>query len=204
MTPEEVLAVQESITSCVPSPESELVCGLPVALSAMLRAAVREPAAPGVKDIVMAQFAPAANEEPQVLFSVKSVALAPVMVMPVILKAALPVFESVTTCDPLATSTGSFPKETLEGEALAVGLALAPVPERLTLCGLPVALSVKVRAAVCAPLAAGLKDTLTVQLAPAATLEPQVLVCVKSLGSAPERATLSVKAALPLLVRVTA
>ena len=45
---------------------------------------------------------------------------------------------------------------------------------------------------------------LIVQLAPAATLEPQVLVWAKSLALAPESATLvMLKAALPELVRVT-
>jgi hypothetical protein len=59
----------------------------------------------------------------------------------------------------------------------AMGAAkAAPVPERLTLCGLPVALSVRVTAAVSVPLAAGVKVTLIVQLVPAATLDPQLLV----------------------------
>ena len=63
---------------------------------------------------------------------------------------------------------------------------LAPVPERLTVCGLPVALSVRVTAAVRVPAAVGLKVTLIVQLAPAATLAPQLLVWAKSLALAPE------------------
>ena len=61
-----------------------------------------------------------------------------------------------------------------------------------------------VTVAVRVPAAVGLKVTLMVQLAPAATLEPQVLVWAKSLALVPESATLvMLKAALPELVRVT-
>jgi hypothetical protein len=45
---------------------------------------------------------------------------------------------------------------------------------RLTACGLPLALSVRLDAAVRVPEAAGLKVTLNVQLAPAAKELPQV------------------------------
>ena len=81
----------------------------------------------------------------------------------------------------------------------------APVPERLTDWGLPVALSVMARAAVRLPLAAGLKVTLMVQLEPAARLDPQLLDWAKSLALAPKTAMLEMlKAELPELVRVTA
>jgi hypothetical protein len=60
-------------------------------------------------------------------------------------------------------------------------------------------------AAVRVPAAAGLKLTLIVQLAPAATLDPQLLVWAKSLAFAPETATLvTLKSALPVLARVMA
>ena len=83
-------------------------------------------------------------------------------------------------------STGSFPKVRLEGEILATAPVLPPVPERLTVCGLPVALSVRVTAAVRVPVAVGVKVTLIVQLAPAATELPQVLVWAKSPGLVPD------------------
>ena len=54
-----------------------------------------------------------------------------------------------------------------------------PVPVRLTVCVAGLALSVMVTAPVLVPAAVGLKVTLRVQLAPAATLEPQVLVWEK-------------------------
>ena len=66
------------------------------------------------------------------------------------------------------------PKARLAGERLAA--AAVPVPERLTVCGLPLALSAMLSVAERAPLAEGVKLTLMVQLAPAATELPQVLV----------------------------
>jgi hypothetical protein len=54
------------------------------------------------------------------------------------------------------------------------------------------------------PLAVGLNVTLIVQLASAATLEPQLLVWAKSPGSVPVSTMLEMlKAALPVLFRVT-
>jgi hypothetical protein len=50
----------------VPIPLSVTFCGLPAALSLMLSAAVRVPDAVGLNVTVMLQFAPAANELPQV------------------------------------------------------------------------------------------------------------------------------------------
>ena len=71
----------------------------------------------------------------------------------------------------------------LVGETLA--LAVVPVPERVTVWGLPVALSVIVSEAVRLPVAEGVKVTLTVQFDPAATEVPQLLVCPKSLELIP-------------------
>jgi len=93
-----VLGVQPRITLCVPAPESATEFGeAALALSAMVREALRVPMAEGVSNITMVQLPPAATEEPQVVFSVKSAALAPVKVMLLIFKAALPVFFRVTT-----------------------------------------------------------------------------------------------------------
>jgi len=62
---------------------------------------------------------------------------------------------------------------------------------------------VRVTEAVKAPAAAGLKVTLIVQLAPEATLDPQVLVSAKSLALVPETAMLlTLKAPFPELVSV--
>jgi len=81
--------------------------------------------------------------------------------------------------------------------------AAVPVPERLTVCGLPLALSVMLTEAVRLPLAEGLNVTLIVQLLPAATELPQVLVWAKSLALVPVSARLvMLKAALPVLPKV--
>ena len=54
------------------------------------------------------------------------------------------------------------------------------------------------------PLAAGVKVMLIVQLAPAAMLDPQPFVSLKSLGSAPViEMPVMLKAALPVLLNVT-
>ena len=88
------------------------------------------------------------------------------------------------------------------GERLTAGAV--PVPVRLTLWGLPVALSVRVTAAVRVPPAVGVKVTLVVQLAPAATLEAQLLVWAKSLALVPVSAMLgTLKAEFPVLFSVT-
>ena len=73
-----------------------------------------------------------------------------------------------------------------------------PVPVRLAVRGLPVALSVMVTVALRVPAAVGLKVTLMVQLAPTARLVPQVLVEAKSPLLVPVTATLLIASAEPL------
>jgi hypothetical protein len=64
------------------------------------------------------------------------------------------------------------------GESLTTGAV--PVPVRLTVWVAGLALSVMVTAPLRVPAAVGLKVTLSVQVALAARLEPQVLVWEKS------------------------
>jgi len=95
------------------------------------------------------------------------------------LMAALPVLLRVALCAVLLLPTAWLPKARLVGERPATGAGVAvsvPVPDRLIVCGLPLALSVMRTEAVRLPLAEGLNVTLMVQLAPAATELPQVLV----------------------------
>ena len=68
------------------------------------------------------------------------------------------------------------PKGRLLGDRPATGAVVVPEPVRLTVRGLPAALSVMLTEAVRGPVAEGVKVTLMVQLAPAATELPQVLV----------------------------
>lgn len=82
--------------------------------------------------------------------------------------------------------------------------AARPLPVRATVCGLPAALSVMVSVPVLLPRALGVIVTLMLQLAPAATEVPHVLVCAKSPLLVPVIAMLlMVSAASPLLVSVT-
>ena len=185
----------------VPVPERVTDWGLPLALSAMLSDAARLPLPTGAKVTLMLHEAPAATEPPQLLAWAKSPALTPESPMLLMVKVPLPELVRVTVCPALVVPTVWFPKLRLEGETLAADAV--PVPERATVWGLPVALSVIVRAAERFPVAAGLKLTLIVQLAPAATLDPQLLVWAKSLTLAPEIAMLvTLKDAVPELERV--
>jgi hypothetical protein len=75
-----------------------------------------------------------------------------------------------------------------------------PVPFNDIVCGLLDALSVSVSVPVRAPVAVGVNFTLIVQLAPAATVLPQVPTPPKP--KSPVKLALNVRAALPVLVSV--
>src|SRR2546428_5836937 len=62
-----------------------------------------------------------------------------------------------------------------------------PVPDKVTDCGLPGALSAMIIVPVRSPGAAGVKVTLIPQFAPAGTAVPQLLVCEKSRDRCPRR-----------------
>lgn len=113
-----------------PMPVSASVCGLPAALSAMLRLAVRLPEPVGMKVTLIVQELPAEMLEVQVFDWEKSVVFVPVIVMPVTLRASLPVFLSVTVCGALAVFRIWLAKVRLVG--LSTTVAPAPVPVRLT------------------------------------------------------------------------
>ena len=100
--------------------------------------------------------------------------MAPVSATLLTLNAALPLFVRVTVCAVLLVPTDWLPKETLLAERLAPGAV--PVPDRLTVCGLPAALSVILTVAVRLPLAVGVKVTLIAHFAPTATGLPHVSV----------------------------
>jgi len=79
-----------------------------------------------------------------------------------------------------------------------------PVPVRLTFCGLPPPSSVMRINAVLFPIALGWKVALIVQLALAAMLVPQLLVCEKSPEFVPITSMpLKFSCVLPTFVRVT-
>ena len=90
------------------------------------------------------------------------------------------------------------PKARVVGAKLAAGAI--PVPERATVCGLPVALSVTVIVPGWLPAVVGVKVTLMEQLAPAAREAGQVLV---SEYCALATMLVMVSAPVPELVSVT-
>ena len=129
--------------------------------------------------------------------------MAPVTAKLAIVKAVVPVLVSVAVWAVLVISTAWLEKARLPDERLMSSVVLVPFPPTLTIWGLPLALSAMLREAARLPLAEGAKVTPIVQLAPAATFDPQLLVRVKSPALAPLIARLEmVKATLPELVRV--
>ena len=90
----------------------------------------------------------------------------------------LPVAVTVIGCAALVVPVFWVAKVSDVGLKPSVVDATCPVPLRATDCGEPVALSANVSAAVRVPAAVGEKVTLTVQLAPAASVAPQVLALI--------------------------
>ena len=88
----------------------------------------------------------------------------------------------------------------LVGVAVTVTVAAAPVPVSPTDCGEFVAWSVIEIEPVRVPVVVGLNVTLTVQLAPAASVVEQVFVCAKSPVAAPME---SVVVPVPIFFTVT-
>ncbi len=163
-------------------PESANVCGLLGALSAIVTAPVKVPVVVGAKSTLIVQLAPAATEVPQVPVPPK--AKGPEIVkLPLNVRVELPVLVSVAVCAVLVLPTDWLEKIREAGERLTSGPVVedVPVPLRVVVWGLPVALSATLKVALKVPVAEGVKVTLIVQLAAAARLVPQVLVWAKSL-----------------------
>src|SRR5437868_4633752 len=194
--------------AAVPFPLSGTVCGPTPELSATDSVPVRAPKAAGVKVTLMVQFAPAAK-----VAGLVGQAFAPVLVAAkspdaaneLIVKAAVPVFVSVTVIGALVVVSSWLPKSRLVGANPTPGPV--PFPLRGSVCGLPPALSSGENGPGRAPEAVGVKVTLMVQLAPAAKVAglmgqafAPVLVAAKSPDAANE---LIVKAAAPVFVSVT-
>jgi len=165
----------ESVTGeleVLPVPLRATVCGLFPALSVKVRVPVAAPEAVGVKVTPTVQVVPAATLVPQVLLEMPK---GPLVAMPENVSDPLWLLVNVTDLAELVEPTAAVLK--LRDEADSVTGAL-PVPLRLTVCGLVAAPSVKVRAPGAAPSAIGVKVTPTLQLPPAATLVPQVLLAI--------------------------
>src|SRR5207302_662249 len=194
--------------AAVPFPLSVMICGLPPALSVSDSVPVRAPEAVGVKVTLMVQVAPAAK-----VAGLVGQALAPVLVAAkspeganeLIVKAAAPVFVSVTVIGALVVASSWLPKSRLVVSPYTT--LFRSFPLSVMICGLPPASSASDSVPVRAPEAVGVKVTLMVQFAPAgkvAGLVGQALAPVLVAAKSPEAANeLIVKAAAPVFVSVT-
>jgi hypothetical protein len=164
--------------------------------------AVRAPTAVGVKVTLMVQLALAATLEPQVLLAMlKSPGLAPEVEMELMVRALVPVLVRVTVCGGLVVPTVWLANGRVVGDRLTK--PVVPVPFSATFWGLVGSASLIQRVAERVPPSVGVNVTVTVQLPPAGTLEPQVLVWLKSPGLVPVNVMELMVSTLPELVRVT-
>ncbi len=155
---------------------------------------VRLPTVVGLKTTLIVQLAPGSSEAAQVLVCVKS----PVMLMALMESATLPVLLRVTLCAALLVPRSCEEKLSDPGESVAT--AAVPVPLSVTAAGAGLLLLLSVSEPLRFPMVVGVKTRLMVQLAPAATEVPQLLLWLKS----PLAAMLvTERGAVPLLLSVT-
>src|SRR5437588_558795 len=192
----------------VPFPLSATICGLPPEIGTASSRAGGEPEAVDVTVTMMVQLPPSAKAAGlmgQALALVLVAAKSPDVANELIVKAAVPVFVSVTVIGALVVASNWLPKSRLVGANPTAGAV--PFPLRGSICGLPPALSPSDSVPVRAPKAVGLKVTLMVQFPPAAKvagLVGQALAPVLVAAKSPEAANeLIVKPAVSVFVSVT-
>ncbi len=182
--------------AAAPPPIRDTARGLPAALSVMVMAPIRFPAAVGVKVTLIVHEAPAAIEMPQPLVCAKS----PEAAIEAMDSAPLPPLDSVTDCAGEVEPMSRVGNVRVDGDRLTLGASTIPVPDSAIACGLPEALLATETAPVRTPAAVGLNVTVTVQDPPAATDAPQELVCAKSPDA---EMPLMARGPLPVLVSAT-
>ena len=160
-----IVAGETDTVATVTVPASAIVCGLCGALSKMLIDAVRldDPVAEGSNFTVITQDALTPRLCGQLFVSIKSVGFAPFKTIPDIPSEVVPGLDKVTFCGVLAVPAGCAPNVRLEADSVIAGATAVPVND--TVCGLPVALSLRLRLALFVPLDSGAKFIVTVQLA---------------------------------------
>src|SRR5262249_56729449 len=109
----------------------------------------------------------------------------------------VPTLAAATDWPAVVGPTATVPKSSETGEVEIC----VPVPAKATVCGLVGALSLNVNVPLRTPIRVGVKVTLTVQLAPGATVVPQVLLPMAKSPLMLILLTLSVPA--PVFVSVT-
>ena len=187
-----------------PVPLSAIVWGMPGALSLKERLPDAVPAAVGVNVTATVQDPDALTElEVEHVVPDATVAKGPTTLIAVKVRLALPVLVSVTVCEGLVVPTGSDGKV---GGADKLTTGPVPVPLKLAVCRLPLALSVKLSEALRLPVTDGVNVTLTVQVLLGVIVAPVQVsaLLAKSLAFVPLIVTVEmVRLALPVLVSVT-
>ena len=191
----------------VPVPVRETLCGDPDALSATASEARSVPVAVGLNSSETVQVALTASDVPQVSADLMNeVALVPVRVSEVRVRAAVPVFLMVTVWAAVVLPTVVEAKVSEVGDRVTAGAAAAvPVPVRETLWGEPEALSAMASEAARVPVPVGLNSMETVQLALTANEVPQVSADLMYEDAlVPVRfSEVRVRAAVPVFLMVT-
>jgi hypothetical protein len=192
-----------AIVKSWPVPLSARLWGLLSALSLNERLPAVVPAAVGVNMIATVQDPDAATglDVEQVVPDV-AIAKGPATSIAVKMRLALPVLVSATVRDGLVVPTGSDGKV---GGAGKLTVGPVPVPVKLTVCGLPLALSVNEMLPEAMPIAVGLKVNATVQDPDAGTeLAAEQVVPDGTIAKGPDTPmAVKVRLVLPVLVSVT-
>lgn len=177
-----------------------------VALSITEKRPTRLPIAVGLNATLTVHEEPAGNDEPHAFaVMLKSPGSVPVKPMLVNETVPEPPAVSVNVCALVSEPTSSDPNTSEDGFMVSVVvLAAIPVPLRATVCGLLLAVSVKVNVAVRTPMAVGVKIRSTEQAVCRLEVRQALILMAKSAGSAPDRLTLEIEIGEPaLFVSVT-
>src|SRR5579871_4585796 len=182
-----------------PVPLNATCAGEPEAFDAISRLAARLPSAPGVNVSETVQLALICSEVPLWQLppdpSANSVAFVPLTASPLSMRAAVPELVTVSVFAVLTLLSGWLPKPSVVADRLTAGAAAAlPVPLKLMVPGLPVALWAMVIEALRAPAACGVNTAEIEHELPAATelpapQLPPPLASAKSPGFVPPRVT---------------
>lgn len=126
--------VMLTLVALKPLPESETECGLPGALSAIRRVAVRVPAVVGLNITLKLALPLAGTVRDDAVEVAKSPGLAPLKDSPEIVRSAVPVFETVITDGALEVPTVWLSNVTLDCATAKIGPGNAPVPVSAMVC----------------------------------------------------------------------
>jgi len=166
------LEAESEISGAIPVPVTDTVCDTAGSVTWMLNDDVFCPCAIGENVMATLQDAPAAKVEEQVGTAVNG---APIL-KPAKLNAASPVFVIVTVWAALVVPINWVPNPILEGDTESTGATPFPVTGRV--CDASGDATITLRFADAVPRVVGKNETLIEQLAPAVTVDPQLLVCV--------------------------